>query len=286
MNRIVLDYPKYQTFFNNCLREWYYQYGRGTNFYYANPPGILFTRLRSTKNVKDYHVLEDMSQWYFKANEIDQYSSNLPLNNYIKFKNNSDTYFTNYFINFGGKILSTLHIGYDSWYSRIIARASENSFNVAFCNSYDVAFNTFYNYSIYKQLLNNRIIESIHDVLVPWGCVVLVTSKADINEKIRSFFPAKNGDSLWTDSANTGYNLLNFEDSTYNRIINSIKATHNSQNSDNCKLYSNLDNCDITTNDSNIINRNESLNKIFISCFYKLKNPKPNNRLKKSVYTK
>lgn len=109
---------------------------------------IIIISHRSTKNVKDYHVLEDMSQWYFKANEIDQYSSNLPLNNYIKFKNDSNTYFTNYFINFGGKILSTLHIGYDSWYSRIIARASENSYNVAFCNSYDVAFNTFYNYSM------------------------------------------------------------------------------------------------------------------------------------------
>ncbi|BAM39135.1 conserved hypothetical protein [Theileria orientalis strain Shintoku] len=286
MNPMVLDYPKCQTFFNNCLREWYYQYGRGTNFYYANPPGILFTRLRSSKNVKDYHVLEDMSHWYFKANEIDHFSTNLPLISSFKFTDDTNTYSSNYFTNFTGKILSTLHIGYDSWYSRIIAKASENSFNVAFCNSYDVAFNTFYNYSFHKQLLNIRIIESIHDVLVPWGCVVLVTSKADINEEIHSFFPVKNADCLWTDSTNIGHSPLNLEDSTHNRIINSIKATHNSQNADNCKIFSNLDTCNITANDSTSINRNKSLNRLFISCFHKLKNPKPNTRLKKPVCTK
>lgn len=136
------DYAAYQRFFNKCLREWYYQSSCGASFYYANPPGILFTKLRSTKNVREEYAL-DMLDWYFKASSdritSDVFRSGLKPQEVAL---ESGSLLAN-------RQSSVLHIGYDSCYSPVLAKLAKASdtHHIAFCNSYDVAFNTLFNYT-------------------------------------------------------------------------------------------------------------------------------------------
>ncbi|EKX73649.1 hypothetical protein BEWA_036850 [Theileria equi strain WA] len=143
MHSKAASYSAFQKFFNRCLREWYVQYDQGTSFYYADPPGILFTRLRSKKNVKEASV--DMSSWYFGMQQEGIHMSSLLHGNSLA-SLEFDSLKRNAYGNKKEEIYSTLHLGYDTWYSSFIAGSILDGYHVAFCHQYDVAFNSFYHF--------------------------------------------------------------------------------------------------------------------------------------------
>ncbi|ORM39596.1 uncharacterized protein BXIN_2910 [Babesia sp. Xinjiang] len=133
-------YSLYQRFFNTCLREWYFQRDGGAGFYYANPPGLLFTPLRTSRLQKDTFSAP-MSHWYFKLPlDGDRFNRTSPLK--------SDVFGSSSVLQEPNAVESILHIGYDLWYSKVLgAHVSKYTdvYHVSFCNYYDVAFNTLYN---------------------------------------------------------------------------------------------------------------------------------------------
>ncbi|KAK1936052.1 hypothetical protein X943_001165 [Babesia divergens] len=130
-------YSLYQRFFNRCLREWYVQREGGSGFYYANPPGILFTRLRSSKSQNGLFEAP-ISHWYF-----DNTAKRDPGVQIASFKRNVYGH-----ADYHRHVESFLHMGYDIWYTKILeslVQKYRNTYHVAFCNYYDVAFNTLFN---------------------------------------------------------------------------------------------------------------------------------------------
>ncbi|GBE60213.1 hypothetical protein, conserved [Babesia ovata] len=136
MQSACARYSLYQKFFNKCLREWYFQKGTGTGFYYANPPGILFTPLRTSKRQEGTFSVP-MSHWFFEKRETAQ--------NGLR---NPDVFRTPSNLDSLGAGTNILHMGYDVSYALPLGKLVRKHLDVchtAFCNHYDIAFNTLYN---------------------------------------------------------------------------------------------------------------------------------------------
>lgn len=132
-------YSLYQRFFNRCLREWYVQREGGSGFHYADPPGILFTRMRTPKSQNRVNEAP-MNHWYFNTP-----ARKAPITQNANLRSvvygASDGHVSR-------PVESFLHMGYDIWYTRVLGTNVErfkDVYHVSFCNSYDVAFNTLFN---------------------------------------------------------------------------------------------------------------------------------------------
>ncbi|CDR94623.1 hypothetical protein, conserved [Babesia bigemina] len=139
MQSACARYSLYQKYFNKCLREWYHQKSNGSGFYYANPPGILFTPLRSVRSSKRQEgtFSVPMSHWFFDKRATDQNVSR-----------NVDVFRTPSSADSREAGMNYLHMGYDVSYTLSLGKLVHKHMDIthtAFCNHYDIAFNTLYN---------------------------------------------------------------------------------------------------------------------------------------------
>ncbi|KAF5153417.1 hypothetical protein TpMuguga_01g02350 [Theileria parva strain Muguga] len=269
MKCVNSNYSKYQKYFNICLREWYYQHKNGSYYYYANIPGILFTPLKINRRLNNSQILSNSTEWHF---------GQFPL---TTLDNNCD-------------IKKVLHIGYDTSFFKLFLNnlpEVSGTYNVIYCNTYDTLFNIYYNYSkkykidinskfdnlrllsgnlrnlqhlfntqffrcvvLYinsknsKEILNKELIDSLHKILESSGYVIIVTKDINANNQLNLFFNIDWMSGILGDKSNDNEDM---------RLYVSIKE----------KL--------------GILDKI-----IFVHCYYKLNNNKPNQNLSKVVFTK
>uniref|UniRef100_A0A3B0MIR5 Uncharacterized protein n=1 Tax=Theileria annulata TaxID=5874 RepID=A0A3B0MIR5_THEAN len=290
MKCVNSNYSKYQKYFNICLREWYYQHKNGSYYYYANIPGILFTPLKYCLFPNQYLIfiftLIFSPKYYFRINKR--------LNNSQILSNCAELHFNKFplakFDNISD-IKRALHIGYDISFFKLFLNylpQISDTYNFIYCNTYDTLFNIYYKYSKrykidinskfdnltllsgnllnlqhlfnsqyfkcvvlyinsknFKEILNKELIDSFHKILTSSGYVIVVTNDINVNNNLNLFF---NKD--W---------------------ISGILGDKQSGNED-LRLY------------VGIKEKLEILDKIiFVHCYYKLNNNKPNQNLNKIV---